>query len=69
MKLFLRILATKMVHGLFEATMPETLNLNTAEHAKKQPQQLKGRYFSQRSGSPFAFDSKTLSTNSIGCFR
>ena len=31
----LRILATKMVHGLFEATMPETLNLNTAEHAKK----------------------------------
>ncbi|MBU5360967.1 glycoside hydrolase family 3 protein [Enterococcus raffinosus] len=31
----LRILATKMAHGLFEATMPETLNLNTAEHAKK----------------------------------
>ena len=31
----LRILATKMSHGLFEATMPETLNLNTAEHAKK----------------------------------
>lgn len=31
----LRILATKMSHGLFEATMPETLNLNTAAHAKK----------------------------------
>ena len=31
----LRILATKMAHGLFEATMPETLTLKTAEHAKK----------------------------------